>query len=379
MAVAFRSSSQTGTSDAFITSINVPVPASAAANDIAIVAIEQWESANPAVTPPAGFTALTPVVSGSQKLKIFWKRLTGADTGNYTFSWTGSQWSMGHCILLTGGITSGDPVEATNTATATDTNVPSTSVTTATEPFLGHFIANENASTGTPPTNYTETRDGDYLKSNYRVPAATGSHTASGGTLSTSTLMLVELVAIKPEAGGGSTQTVVVQTITASSSVLNPQVTSSVLVSAINTSSTILSPQIIGIISVPTINISSTIPSPKVDQIVNTSIINTVSSVLAPTVVNMLQPVNPGLLQTESFVLSPTIAGGEAPVMLGTISDVARVNMLADRVLTEPQLLSNVDLMRLVLADGTQTLVTKTEATPAVHLWRYLKQVRDAG
>lgn len=63
---------------------------------------------------------------------------------------------------------------------------------------------------------------------------------------------------------------------------------------------------------------------------------------------------------------------------MASISDTARANMLADRVLTEPQKLSNVDLMRLVLADGTQTLVTKTEATAAVHLWRYLRTVRDA-
>lgn len=63
---------------------------------------------------------------------------------------------------------------------------------------------------------------------------------------------------------------------------------------------------------------------------------------------------------------------------MASISDTARVNLLADRVLTEPQSLSNVDLMRLVLADVGQLLVTKTDATAAVHLWRYLRTVREA-
>jgi hypothetical protein len=63
---------------------------------------------------------------------------------------------------------------------------------------------------------------------------------------------------------------------------------------------------------------------------------------------------------------------------VASISDRARTNMLTDRVLVEPQTLSNVDLMRLVLADGAQILVTKTDATAAVHLWRYLKTVRDS-
>lgn len=63
---------------------------------------------------------------------------------------------------------------------------------------------------------------------------------------------------------------------------------------------------------------------------------------------------------------------------MASISDIARANMLANRVLTEPQTLSNVDLMDLVLADGAQTLVTKTDATAAIHLWRYLRTVRDS-
>lgn len=359
MVVAFVNSSNTGTSDQLVSSINVPVPASAAANHIALVHLEQWEVGNPTVTPPSGFTALTPVVSGSQKSKVFWKRLTGADSGNYTFSWTGSQWTLGHCVLLSGAVTTGDPVEAVNTATATSTSIPSTTVSTTTEAFLAHFVANENSATGTPPTNYTETQDGDYAKANYRIPGSTGSHTASGGTVSASTLMLVQLVAIQADTGGGSTQTIVCQLIAASS--------------------TIFSPSEIQITSVPIVINPSTVFSPAVTQSIAVSgPISNPSTLFNPTVVQLLQIITLALLQAPSTLFNPSVSGGGTVEMPGSISDIVRINMLADRVLTEPQFLSNVDLMRLVLADGAQTLVTKTEATAAVHLWRYLRTVRDS-
>jgi len=62
--------------------------------------------------------------------------------------------------------------------------------------------------------------------------------------------------------------------------------------------------------------------------------------------------------------------------MSQSVSDKARANMLTQLGQTEPQLKSNVDLMREVLAFGGQTLVTKTDATAAVHLARYLVSLR---
>lgn len=58
-----------------------------------------------------------------------------------------------------------------------------------------------------------------------------------------------------------------------------------------------------------------------------------------------------------------------------SISDQARVNMLAALVLTEPQP-SNVDLMRLVIAGGGLSLITVTDANAAEHYNRYLIAVR---
>jgi hypothetical protein len=61
-----------------------------------------------------------------------------------------------------------------------------------------------------------------------------------------------------------------------------------------------------------------------------------------------------------------------------SVSDQARANLLVALGLTEPQLMSNVDLMRLLLEDAGQTLVTKTSASAATHLLRYLMELRDA-
>lgn len=205
MAVGYRSSSSTGVSDSFVTSVNVPVPAGAAAGDIAVLEIEQWESTNPTVTWPSGFTQIINMVSGSQKLRAAWKRLTAGDTGSYTITWTGSQWTIGHCTLITGGLASGDPIEATNTATsASGTSVPSTSVTVATAAFLSHLVANENSALAAPPTGYTEVQDSNYLHTNYLIPGSAGSYTASGGTLAASTLSLAALIAVKPDAGAAA-------------------------------------------------------------------------------------------------------------------------------------------------------------------------------
>lgn len=61
---------------------------------------------------------------------------------------------------------------------------------------------------------------------------------------------------------------------------------------------------------------------------------------------------------------------------MSSIADTARVNMLANRVLTEPQKSSNADLMALILVDGAQVLVPKTDASAATHLLRYMMSLR---
>lgn len=262
------SSSTTGAADTFVSTLNVPVPAGAAANQIAVVSMEQWESSNPVVTPPAGFTEKINIASGSQKLKVYWKRLTGADAGNYTFSWTGGQWSIGHAALINGCVTSGDPIEDFDTAiAASGTDIPALSVTTTELDFLFHAVAHDTAGTKTPPTGYTEFQESNYLASNYKLASSVGTQSASGGLISVSTLSIAALLALKPE-------------------------------------------------------------------------------------------------------------GGSAPSMGLSIADQARANMLTALVLTEPQKLSNTDLMKLVMDAGGLGLITVTNASPATHLIRYMMSLR---
>lgn len=57
---------------------------------------------------------------------------------------------------------------------------------------------------------------------------------------------------------------------------------------------------------------------------------------------------------------------------MASVADIARVNMLNELSLTEPQNLSNVDLMARVLETPGQTLVTETDASAAIHYQRYI-------
>lgn len=68
---------------------------------------------------------------------------------------------------------------------------------------------------------------------------------------------------------------------------------------------------------------------------------------------------------------------GVAVVANLSIADEARANMLAALSQAESNK-SNVDLMREVVAAGGLSLITVTDASAAVHYWRYLKIVRDS-
>lgn len=207
MAVAFRSSSATGTSDAYVQSAVIPVPAGVAANDIIIVKLEMWETAAATVTAPSGFTQFVDFTSGNSKLKMFWKRTTGADTGSYTFTWVGNQWTMGHAEAWSGCKTSGTPVTAGAVVTATSTSIPTHSVTVAfSNPGLSSAVANENlANVTTPPTGFTEREDGDYLHTMTMVGSGTGTFNAASGVVAASTLIIAVLVALEPAGGSGLT------------------------------------------------------------------------------------------------------------------------------------------------------------------------------
>jgi hypothetical protein len=186
----YRSSSSTG-NDAYVNAVSVPVPSGAAAGDVVVAAVSTWGTSAPTVTAPSGFTLKatytgTTASGGADTTRIYWKRLTAADTGSYRFSWSGSRWAAGQAVAMSGAVTSGDPIEVINRANASATGFPSTSVTTATAPLLVWFGRNDEpaAGTHTPPTAFTEVQDRDCSTVAYQRPGAAGTYAATGASYS---------------------------------------------------------------------------------------------------------------------------------------------------------------------------------------------------
>jgi hypothetical protein len=137
----------------------IAVPAGVAANDIVLVLLYLETTAT--ITPPTGFTQLgRQSATGAQDHDsvVFWKRTTGADTGTYTFSWTGSVWRTGFAVALRNVATSGTPVDdylGNTSGGATTTNSPAVSVTTTgTNRMLVWFAASWEVVAWVVPSGY---------------------------------------------------------------------------------------------------------------------------------------------------------------------------------------------------------------------------------
>lgn len=212
MTVALVASSTSGTSDNQQAFCNVPVPAGAAAGHVAVLVLEIWldTATDPVVTWPSGFTQIAYVESttdGFQRMYIARKVLTGADSGTYQPTWSGSYWTQGQCTLWS-GVDNTTPLDvAVNTAvTAANTTMPAVSVTTAHAGCgMIHLVANENSASGTAPTGYTEQQEANYLRTNTKVAGAAGTETPAGGSISVSTVKLGALVALRAAGTSGNT------------------------------------------------------------------------------------------------------------------------------------------------------------------------------
>lgn len=103
------------------TTAAIPVPSGVTAGQIVLVDIYKENSAN-ITTIPSGFTlvgppaAVTTPSGQTQWHYMFWKRATGADSGTYTFGWSGSTPRFGIAHRYTGCIATGTPFEASNSA-----------------------------------------------------------------------------------------------------------------------------------------------------------------------------------------------------------------------------------------------------------------------
>jgi peptidoglycan/xylan/chitin deacetylase (PgdA/CDA1 family) len=187
---AYRSSSSSG-DDAWAAAVNVPVPSGAAAGDIVVASISTWGTSAPTVTAPAGFTLKNTYTGatangGADTTKIYWKRLTASDSGSYRFTWSGSRWSSGQAIAVSGASASGDPVDVSRANSASSTTFPATSLTTTGASLLAWFGRNDEPAPGThnSPSGFTEVQDKDCSVLAYQRTGSAGSYSATGGSYS---------------------------------------------------------------------------------------------------------------------------------------------------------------------------------------------------
>lgn len=160
------------------TGLSVAVPAGAAANDIGIISVTIDDvDATMTVT---GFTALGtvshPTLDG-QSTGIFWKRLTGADSGNYTgtFGMAGvtNSWIV-EAVLLSGRHLTDPPVHTQATNSTGNTSPVSINATTITALLNDDLIwigspdvsVSGAANVFTQPTGYTTLESAENAFSN---------------------------------------------------------------------------------------------------------------------------------------------------------------------------------------------------------------------
>ena len=216
VAVGFRSSSQYAPGTNGTTAV-LPVPTGAAIGDIAVVGIYKENTA--AVTPPDGTwtskASLTTSGASHGSLHVFWKRLTAADTGTYTFTWTGSDFRAAAAGLWSGRIASGDPFDGTvgtsePGSTSTTVNV-STSPAAANGDAIGFWTNFNGGASFTAPTNYTQRQSvSGVIAMETRDAVASGSTGNVTATASITDWMKAFLGVLAEATAGGITGTVAV-------------------------------------------------------------------------------------------------------------------------------------------------------------------------
>lgn len=188
----------------------VPVPSGVAANDIIWVSMHKESTAT--VTPPSGFTLYggAPVALATPGFwnYLYWKRATGADSGTYSFTWTGSVWRTAFAVRVSGCVTTGDPTDvatnATNSSASTTTQAVSLT-TTGADRLLIWLCDLWDVSAYTSPTGYTRPTitgwpSSRLLDIGYATQAVAGATGSVSGTLGTARQNIARLVALIPAA-----------------------------------------------------------------------------------------------------------------------------------------------------------------------------------
>lgn len=197
-----------GTAITYATRTNtlVPVPAGTAVNDVVVVYIYQDNATLQVITPPAGFTEIVfnPQLqtTGPQRFQIWWKRLTGADTGTYTFTHASSH-TEAAAVRYTGVITTGTPYELLQFGiqNITSTTLPAlTGTTSGPDRLLLYPATSYQTADFTPPTGFTERLDTDDLFISDKPQAAAGDTGTVVGSVSVASRTTAALLALIPAA-----------------------------------------------------------------------------------------------------------------------------------------------------------------------------------
>jgi hypothetical protein len=186
---------------------SVTVPSGAATNDIAL--IDLWCETSVAVTtPPSGFAldaTASPGSGRSTNIRRYWKRLTGADTGSYSFTLASSVNCMFVCTLFSGRITSGSPFDVTSDVSVQNP-IADLSLTTSTAGCdlmvsIGTWDTSWNTSF-LPAGGWTARSPADYVWAYGRDNVSAGTY--SGNPTSPPNDSYVGIYsALKPDGGGG--------------------------------------------------------------------------------------------------------------------------------------------------------------------------------
>lgn len=181
-------------------------PASIANNDILIAEVYQ-EPASSTAAVITGYTSIVSIAASNFKFTLLYKR-AASEAGTYSTTGTGATFISGVVHRISGGITSGSPIDVAGTGdTATSASAAATGVTTASTDVLMVYVVNTfDGLSATAPGTYTERFDtsGQYLATKDITTQGTATGTVTA-TLSASGVYACVLFGIRSQAPGAGT------------------------------------------------------------------------------------------------------------------------------------------------------------------------------
>lgn len=160
------------------TSATISVPSGVAAGDIIEIFVYREDLADTVAS--SGFTSKAIATADDHRLHLLYKRATAGDTGTYTVTFGGNDWTEMACRRTSGCVASGDPYDFVTTANANTNGTAAPNVsgtTTVADTLLSYAASNTAGGAWTPPTGFTERTDiGE------DVTTATLAQAGAGGT-----------------------------------------------------------------------------------------------------------------------------------------------------------------------------------------------------